>query len=119
MASRLATAIYVAMVTPILYDSSYSPMAQILNMKVIGLMVDFLKIVKLWRKLIMLTPKHVQPFMLDGNIDNSQIMHNLGFKNCQEEEGKQKLHVKDLMDCFVLYLLGTEISSVDEASLVK
>ena len=47
VASRLATAIYVVMVTPILYDNSYS-LTQISNMKVIGLMVDFLKIVKLW-----------------------------------------------------------------------
>ena len=41
VASRLATAIYVAMVTPILYDNFYSPMTQIVKMKVIGLMVDF------------------------------------------------------------------------------
>ena len=47
VASRLATAIYVAMVTPILYDNFYSPMTQIVKMKVIGFMVDFLKIVKL------------------------------------------------------------------------
>ena len=34
--------------------------------------------------------------------------------------GKQKLHVKDLMEQHpILSLLGTEISSVDEAWLVK
>ena len=45
VASRLA-AIYVAMVTPILYDSSFSPNDS--NMNVISLMVDFLKkIIKL------------------------------------------------------------------------
>ena len=49
MASRLATAIYVAMVTPILYDNSYSPNDSNLKYeKVVGLMVDFKQIVKLW-----------------------------------------------------------------------
>ena len=43
VASRLATAIYVAMVTPILYDNSYR-LTQISNMKVISLMVDFVKL---------------------------------------------------------------------------
>ena len=41
----LATIIYVAMVMPILYDNSYSPNHS--NLKIIGLMVDILKIVKL------------------------------------------------------------------------
>ena len=41
VASRLATIIYVAMVMPVLYDNSYSPITQISNMKVIGFMVDF------------------------------------------------------------------------------
>ena len=48
MASRLETAIYVAMVTPILYDNSYSPNDLNLKYEVIGLMLDFLKIIKLW-----------------------------------------------------------------------
>ena len=41
VASRLATVIYVAMVMPVLYDNSYSPITQISNMNVIGFMVDF------------------------------------------------------------------------------
>ena len=45
--SRLATAIYVAMVTPILHDNSYGQKTQISNMKVISLMVDFIKFIKL------------------------------------------------------------------------
>ena len=49
VASRLATATYVAMVTPILYDNSSSLNDSNSNLKVICLMVDFLKIVKLWR----------------------------------------------------------------------
>ena len=48
-------------------------------------------------------------------------MHNLGFFDCQGEGGEQKLHVNGAAPyvCFGLYLLGTEISSVDEAWLVK
>ena len=42
VASRLATIVYVAMVTPILYDNSYYSNYSNL-MKVIGLMVDFNK----------------------------------------------------------------------------
>ena len=38
VASKLAIAIYAAMVTPILYDNSYT---QISNMKVISLVIDF------------------------------------------------------------------------------
>ena len=41
MASRLTTAIYVAMVTLILYDNFIIQMTQLSNVKVIGLMVDF------------------------------------------------------------------------------
>ena len=48
VASGLATSVYVATVTQILYDNSYSKMTQISNMKVIDLMVDFKQIVKLW-----------------------------------------------------------------------
>ena len=52
-------------------------------------------------------------------------MDNLGFKIVKGRGGggKRKLHVQDLMEqhptvcCFALYLLGTEISSVDEAWL--
>ena len=46
--SRLATAIYVAMVTPILYDNSSSLNDSNLKSESYCLMVDFLKIVKLW-----------------------------------------------------------------------
>ena len=48
MASRSATVFYVAMVIPILYTILIVQMTQISNMKVISLMVEFLKIVKLW-----------------------------------------------------------------------
>ena len=48
VASMLATAIYVTMVKPILYDNSYSLNDSNLKYEVIGLMVNFLKIVKLW-----------------------------------------------------------------------
>ena len=48
VASRLATAIYVAMVTPNLYDILIVQMTQISKVKIIAIMVDYLKIVKLW-----------------------------------------------------------------------
>ena len=49
-------------------------------------------------------------------------MHNLGFKIVREGEAKvacQRFDGAAPLCSFALYLLGTEISSVDEAWLVK